>query len=263
MNAYIPALGNEGHEDKCPPVHYSSIFQCHLNQIWNLCIKHHHEDILHYTNNIEAPLHQVLYHPDAMKTFTFIVQEFLILPVGSIFGAKNSPSFFTLQSKTQAHTTSNFEFQDNDKLENMMPLAQWFHLIPPPTPWESAAMVKSVVDSQHQWVQDERYHNLTFVYDNGVVNIRNRIWQAIDNSIQAAYNHRTPCLNEEKWLELCSYVMLYWVFTLIQETCSSRGPWRNDFSLLNLLTSFYHKTLASSCLANAAPCQVSSGMQLW
>jgi hypothetical protein len=145
----------------------------------------------------------------------------------------------------------------------MMPLAQWFHLIPPPTPWESAAMVKSVVDSQHQWVQDERYHNLTFVYDNGVVNIRNRIWQAIDNSIQAAYNHRTPCLNEEKWLELCSYVMLYWVFTLIQETCSSRGPWRNDFSLLNLLTSFYHKTLASSCLANAAPCQVSSGMQLW
>jgi hypothetical protein len=120
----------------------------------------------------------------------------------------------------------------------MMPLAQWFHLIPPPAPWESAAMVKSVVDSQHQWVQDERYHNLTFVYDNGVVNIRNRIWQAIDNSIQAAYNHRTPCLNEEKWLELCSYVMLYLGFYIDTRNMLITWPMEKWFQLAELIDKF-------------------------
>jgi hypothetical protein len=80
-----------------------------------------------------------------------------------------------------------FEFQVNDELENMTPLAQRVCLFPPPTPQESAALVKAVADSHHQGVQDDRYHNSTFVDDNGVVDTRDRIQQAIDNSIRAAY----------------------------------------------------------------------------
>jgi hypothetical protein len=82
-----------------------------------------------------------------MKIFASVIQEFLILPVGLIFGARNSPSFFTLLSETRAHIASNFAFQDNDKLENMTPLTQRVHLVPPPTPRESTTLVQAVAGS--------------------------------------------------------------------------------------------------------------------
>jgi hypothetical protein len=82
-----------------------------------------------------------------MKIFASVIQEFLILPVGLIFGARNSPSFFTLLSETRAHIASNFAFQDNDKLENMTPLTQRVRLVPPPMPRESATLVQAVADS--------------------------------------------------------------------------------------------------------------------
>jgi hypothetical protein len=65
----------------------------------------------------------------------------------------------------------------------MTPLTQRVHLVPPLMPRESTTLVQAVADSRHQGVQDARYHNSTFVDDNGVVNTRDRIQQAIDNRI--------------------------------------------------------------------------------
>jgi hypothetical protein len=83
---YIPAPGMAGHEDKCKAVYNSSAFHRPLNCIWNLCITYPREDILQYIDDIQAAFHRVLYHPDAMKIFASVVQEFLILLVGLIFG---------------------------------------------------------------------------------------------------------------------------------------------------------------------------------
>jgi hypothetical protein len=57
------------------------------------------EDIFQYVDDIQAAFHQILYHPNAGIIFAAVFAEFLIIPIGTIFGACNSPSFFTLLSE--------------------------------------------------------------------------------------------------------------------------------------------------------------------
>jgi hypothetical protein len=130
--------------------------------------------------------HGVLYHPNAMIVFASVLQEFLIIPVGSIFGARNSPSFFTLLSEGQSHVALNQIFRENDEPENLTPLTQRIHLALPLTPKETLTLFLAVPDSRHQGIQPHlanQYHNSTFVDDNGIVDIQRRITGAIDNSI--------------------------------------------------------------------------------
>jgi NADH:ubiquinone oxidoreductase subunit H len=54
------------------------------------------EDLMQAVDNIQATFHQILYHPDAMMAFASVLMEFTVIPVGSIFGSRNSPLFFTL-----------------------------------------------------------------------------------------------------------------------------------------------------------------------
>ena len=171
-NDSIPPPGTEGREDECPAIYYSTAFHRHLSRIWNLRIQYPYDDILQYVDDIQAAFHRVIYHPDAMKAFASVVMEFLILPVGSIFGARNSPSNFTILSELRSHTASNRRFRDNDEMENLTQLAKRVRLVPPPTPQEAASIVPAVADSQHQGVTDNRYHNSTFVDDNGTVDVR-------------------------------------------------------------------------------------------
>jgi hypothetical protein len=109
-NDSIPSPGLDGREDECPSIYYSTALHRHLTQIWNLCIMYPDEDILQYCDDIQAAFHRVLYHPDAMIVFASVLQEFLIIPVSSIFEAHNSPSFFTLLSEGQSHVASKLIF---------------------------------------------------------------------------------------------------------------------------------------------------------
>jgi hypothetical protein len=174
-NDSIPPPGLDGHEDECPSIYYSNALHHHLTQIWNLCIMYLEEDILQYCDDIqEAAFHRVLYHPDAMIVFTSVLQEFLIIPIGSIFGAHNSPSFFTLHSEGRSHVASNQTFRENDELENLTPIAQRIHLAPLLTPKATSSLVSLVPDSRHYGIQlhlVNQYRNSTFVDDNGIVKI--------------------------------------------------------------------------------------------
>jgi hypothetical protein len=84
------------------------------------------------------------------------------------------------------------------------------------------------------------------VDDNGVVDTRDRIQQAIDNSVQAAYivfgkpedDQRPPCLSEEKWLELCSHVMLYLGFYINTRNMFVAWPTEKRSQLANLIDKF-------------------------
>jgi len=129
-NSHIPAPGTDGREDECPAIHYASALHRHLTQIWNLCITHPHDDILQFVDDIQAAFHRMLYHPDAMLAFASVFLEFLILPVGTIFGARNSPSFFCLLSETRSHVASNSTYRPNDEPENLSALARRVRLVP-------------------------------------------------------------------------------------------------------------------------------------
>jgi len=129
-NRNIPAPGTDGCKDECPAIHYASALHCHLMQIWNLHITHPHEDILQFVDDIQVAFHCMLYHPDAMPAFASVSLEFLILPVSTIFGACNSPSFFCLLSETRSYVASNSTYQPNDEPENLPALARHVRLVP-------------------------------------------------------------------------------------------------------------------------------------
>ncbi len=106
-NASIPAPGTLGREDECPPIYYASALMRHLTWIWRLRIQFPRKDIKQYVDDIHAAFHRVLYHPDAAILFASVFEEFLIVPIGTIFGARNSPSFFCLLSELRSHIASN------------------------------------------------------------------------------------------------------------------------------------------------------------
>ena len=264
-NDSIPPPGTEGREDECPAIYYSTAFHRHLTRIWELRIQYPQDDILQYVDDIQAAFHRVIYHPDAMKAFASVVQEFLVLPVGSIFGARNSPSDFTILSELRSHAASNQNFRDNDEMVNMTDLAQRVRLIPPPTPREAAAIVPAISDSHHQGIQDARYHNSTFVDDNGTVDTRARIRGAIDNSVRSAYvifghpsgDRRPPCLSEEKWLDLCSYTMQYLGFYIDTRRMIVAWPVEKRRQLASLIDEFLQR---SPCILSPQECSSVLGL---
>ena len=111
-NESIPAPGTDGREDECPPIFYSSALMRHLTWIWRLRLAHPWDDILQFVDDIHSAFHRVLYHPDAGILFASVFMEFLIIPIGTIFGARNSPSFFCLLSELRAHVASNTIYHD-------------------------------------------------------------------------------------------------------------------------------------------------------
>ena len=152
--------------------------------------------------------------------------------------------------KAAAHVSSNATFRENDESENLTALARRVRLVPPPTPKATAALVPAVADSQHQGIPEhlaERYHNSTFVDDNGIVDVRDRIVGAIDNSVRSAYaifgtpendRRRRPCLSEEKWMELISFAMLYLGFYIDTRLMIMAWPVEKRMQLAQLLDDF-------------------------
>ena len=197
----------------------------HLTRIWRLRISHPSEDILQFADDIHAAFHRLLYHPDASIVFASVFEEFLIVPVGTIFGARNSPSFFCLLSELRAHVASVGSLRPDNELEHLTPLARRVRLAEPPSAAERAALVPAVADACHQGVPpalQSRYHNSTFVDDNGIAELASRILGAIDNSVRSAYtifgapesDRRTSGLSDDKWHDYSSHVMTYLGFLI-------------------------------------------------
>ena len=64
------------------------------------------EDILQHTDDIDADFRRILYHPDVAIVSGYVVMEFVIVPVGEIFGAKSSPSYWCVPAEIRAHGCS-------------------------------------------------------------------------------------------------------------------------------------------------------------
>jgi hypothetical protein len=229
-NDSIPAPGSTGHDDECPAVHYASALQRHLVWIWNLRISHPNEDILQFGDDVHAAFHRMLYHPDLAIVFAFVFMEFLCIPVGSVFGARNSPSWWCLLAEVRAHLAACGDFADTTPL-----LADRVRLVLPPTPREEAQLVAAISDRCHTGVPDiqlDRYHQSMFVDDSAQAELRHNIRASIHHSEQSAYtilghpgvNRRASCLSAEKWRDTASYVMEFLGFEICTRSMTVRWP---------------------------------------
>ena len=102
-NRQIPAPGIPGRFLENPPIFYGTSLICYLIWLWNLRLSYPTEDILQLADDISAAFRHILYHPTLAVAFASVWENYVVIPVGTIFGARNSPSFYMEAGEARAH----------------------------------------------------------------------------------------------------------------------------------------------------------------
>jgi len=215
-NTWIPSP-NANRPDECPPVFYGDAFQRFLRQIWRLRITHPTEPLRQHVDDIEAAFRRILYHPDMATVFAYVFQEFLIIPVGQVFGSRSAPSFFSQSSDLRAYVATCGDlsgFATPDILKNMTDHTQ-----------AGGPLAQAIADSLNPPLDDleqESFTNSSFVDDNGVVDLIRRIARALHQSVISAYllygfpgkDRRGDCFAADKFDDFISAVAEYLGFEI-------------------------------------------------
>jgi len=231
-NASIPKP-KEGRQDECPSVFYATAFIRYLIGLWDLRISHPTADILQHCDDLDAAFHRILYHPDMAILFASVFQDYLIIPVGAIFGAVNSPSFFSCMSELRAHLAS-----FGHLLNQGQPLNEYAQKTPLPdpiTPADAQAIIPAVADAKHNGVDpssQRRFFNQTFVDDNGKCALYHEAPELLHNSAVAGFilfgdpseDRRPSCINADKWDFVINHIMRYLGFDINSRTMTVTWP---------------------------------------
>ena len=217
-NAFIPKPGIIPNEN--PPIFYGTAFQRYLQWLWNLRISYPFKDIIQMADDISAAFHRVLYHPDMAVIFSTVWRTHLVVPVGSIFGARHSPSFYMDKGEARSHFAQTFP---DPTLLPSTDLASQIVLPPEPSLPEALSFTQAVADSRHQGILNPHGDNperrqAVYVDDTGNAHIRRIFPTVVNCSVAAAYllfgyphedPDRPPCINPNKWVRHVSHVMKF------------------------------------------------------
>lgn len=203
--------------DACPPIFYGTAWTRFLTTLWRMRLTRPHEDILCHCDDIDAAFRRILYHPDLAPAFAYVLRQYLIIPVGQVFGSRSAPSFFSLTSDVRAFLASVHDFPPFPT----MALLSQTSIVPLPPEWDPATMLTPACpDPLHPPLSPaERrcFLNATYVDDNGIAAYRDRIYEALQRTIYTAYelygfpeaDRRQSCLNSTKWAVTVSTSMRY------------------------------------------------------
>jgi hypothetical protein len=109
--------------------------------MWELRISNPGVDILQFADDVHAAFHRPMYHPDIGIVFGVVLMEFLCIPVGTIFGALYSPSWWCIVMEVRAHLAACGDFSDSP-----MHLADRVELALPPTEHERRGIIPAQAD---------------------------------------------------------------------------------------------------------------------
>jgi hypothetical protein len=243
-NTFIPKPSTEN-ADECPPVFYGKAFMRLIILLWNMRLSKPLEDILLHCDDLEAAFRRILYHPDMAVVFAYIFSEFLIIPVGQVFGSRSAPSYFSLMSDVRAEVASTVDLtQYGGPLEN---LAAEAIIDPLPGVWDPvSALTPACPDVLHPPLSPTEllcFANATFVDDNGVVAFRPDIRVALHQSVRSAYmlfgfpedDRRQSCLSDDKWDPFVTYIMLYLGFLIDSRAMTVTWPRAKRLELRDLI----------------------------
>jgi hypothetical protein len=243
-NTYIPkpSLDNE---EECPPVYYQSAFRRLLQRILQMRISCPTEPILVHADDIEAAFRRILYHPDMAIAFAYVYENFLMIPVGEVFGSRSAPSFYcVLADVRQALAaitvpTSKSTFHPlvtncHRTIDTSLPLAQ--------VPQDSHHPSLSTLDLENAF-------NASFVDDNGVVAFFTHILSAINQSVTSAFtmfgasgtDRRGDCLQQEKWENEVSEEFLFLGFLINTRAMTVSWPFFKRQRLFDELDVILHR----------------------
>jgi len=155
-NAQIPDPGAHGRHDENPPIYYGTAFMRQLVWLQSLSVSYPHEEILQLADDVSAAFHHILYDPLMALVFATVWGMYLVIPVGTIFGACNSPSFHIEAGETRSHLASSWPDATFLLLQD---LVEQVVLPPSPTPAEAASFVQAIADSPHHGVANHTSAN--------------------------------------------------------------------------------------------------------
>ena len=241
---YIPDPGVE--PDENPPIFYGTALIRYLTWIWNLRISYPFQDILQMTDDISAAFHRILYHPDLAIIFSTVWRDMLVIPVGNIFGARNSPSHYMLKGELRSHLTQSFPDPSALPIQD---LTTTVILPPDPSPAEALAFAQASKDSRHHGIRDAYSANPerrqpAFVDDCGNAHIKAHFLTLVNCSVTAAYilfGHphedpaRPPCINPIKWQTIVCHLLLFLGYEICTRTMRLIWPLAKRSKLLIFL----------------------------
>jgi hypothetical protein len=236
-NSHIPPTGEAGRELENPPVFYGNALKRHLSAVWNMRISYPDEDLLQHTDDIDSAFRRVLYHPTLAPVFAYVFQEFLIVPVGNIFGSRSAPSWFTTIAELRAHMANvlRYDEQLDDPLVRSLVVRESERRTDPP-------LVAAVADDLHQGIaalslgsRITPSNHTMFVDDNVLVALHRSIKLAMAGSLGSAYDcfgspddnwRRGSVISREKFQPDVSVTVLF--VGLLIDTHSMTVTWPPD-----------------------------------
>jgi len=93
--------------DDVPKVFYGSANRRLWTRIYNLRIQNPCTDIILYKDDIVAAFRRGKYHPDIAVAYGYVFESFLVIPLGGLFGPRDTPGWFCMTSELRAFASSN------------------------------------------------------------------------------------------------------------------------------------------------------------
>ena len=215
-NTWIPppSLDNP---DECPPVYYGDAFQRFIRQIWRLRITHPNVPLRQHVDDIEAAFRRILYHPDMAVAFACVFQEFLIVPVGQVFGSRSAPSYFSQSSDLRAYVATCGDLSAYARPDILAEMDDHAAV--------DIDLAEAIPDSKNpplKPLEQASFTNSSFVDDNGVVDLIRRIAVVLHQSVVSAYilhgfpgpDRRGNCFAADKFEQFVSSVAEYLGFEI-------------------------------------------------
>jgi hypothetical protein len=235
-NTHIPKPSPHN-PDECPPVYYSTALLRFLVAIWRLRITYPLEDIPLHADDLDSAFRRILYSPEMAILFAYVFGQFLIIPVGQVFGSRSAPSFFSLESDIRADLATTGNLTDDYPLHAM---ATNIILSPPPEPGDLTPAVADAENSPLSPTEKASFHNASFVDDNGVCATRSNIVPALHQSLVAAFilfgwpgeDRRNSCMAADKWDIYATHIVLFLGYYINSRTLTVTWPLYKRTALL-------------------------------
>ena len=166
-----------------PPVHYQTALSRLWQRVYNLRIRHPNEDIMIYKDDLVSAFRRLRYHPDIAAAYSFVLGDFVVIPIGMVFGSRDAPSLFCLLSELRSFASRYANRLPITRPDESMIDQVEFESPPPPHGDLKPAFADSLnpgVDGSSLGPQP------TFVDDTIMAEIRALIRLAAENSVLTA-----------------------------------------------------------------------------
>ncbi|GKY90331.1 hypothetical protein MPSEU_000007100 [Mayamaea pseudoterrestris] len=217
INKQIPDALHPDSDHFNPRVYYGTVMRRYLQLIYNMRLDNPDDEIFLAADDISAAFRWLHYHPDIAVAFASILGPFLVIPVGLIFGARNSPGYYMILGELRSQIAALLDIGEaTTDLSNTIVLSD------EPTNETIASFQQSTADSKNMGVRsilgrDYKFGFSSFVDDQAVAATRDTILNAITRSVIAArivFGEPTParralCINPRKWKREISHQLLY------------------------------------------------------